>query len=153
MSCAGTSVPLPGITCLINHVMEGKIEWRVEVTGRREGRRRELLDDLKETNAYCKFKDEALDRTLCWTRNGRSYWPVVRQTAVWRMNSLLTACCERGNKRFVSCKNNFSTSWASVNFLNRFSLQGLGHVTCQQFMCGIEVHLLLLALHKSKHTF
>ena len=129
MSCARTSLLLPGITCFMNHVMEGKIEWSVEVTGRREGRRRELLDDLKETRGYCKFKDEALDRTLCWTRNGRGYWPVVRQNAVWKMNILLTACCERGNKRLVSCKDNFLTSWSSVNFSNRFSLQGFCHLS------------------------
>jgi hypothetical protein len=34
------------------------------VTGRRERRRRELLDDLKETSGYCKFKNDALDGTL-----------------------------------------------------------------------------------------
>jgi hypothetical protein len=50
--------------CLINHIIEGKIEGRVEVTRRRERRRNELLDDLKETREYFKFKDEALDRTL-----------------------------------------------------------------------------------------
>jgi hypothetical protein len=139
--------------CLINHVIEGKIEGRVEVTGRRERRRRVLLDDLKETRGYCKFKDETLDRTLWRTRSWRGYWPVVRQTTEWMMNGLLTAFCGRGNKRFVSCKNNFLTSWATVNCSNKISLQGLGHVTCQQFMCGVEVHHLLVALYKTKHTF
>ena len=39
---------------------------------RRERRRKQLLDDLKETPVYCKLKEEALDRTLenllwtCW---------------------------------------------------------------------------------------
>jgi hypothetical protein len=30
--------------CLLQHVIEGKIERRVEVTGRRERRRKQLLD-------------------------------------------------------------------------------------------------------------
>jgi hypothetical protein len=34
------------------------------VTGRRETRRKELLDDFKEKNGYCKLKEEALDRPL-----------------------------------------------------------------------------------------
>jgi hypothetical protein len=33
--------------CLVRHVIEGKVEERVEVMGRR-GRRKELLDVLKE---------------------------------------------------------------------------------------------------------
>jgi hypothetical protein len=36
----------------------------IEVTGRREGRRRELLDDLKERRGYSHLKEEALDRTM-----------------------------------------------------------------------------------------
>jgi hypothetical protein len=32
--------------CLIKHVTEGKIEGRIEMTGRRGRRRRQLLDDL-----------------------------------------------------------------------------------------------------------
>ena len=35
--------------CLLKHVTEGKIQGRIEVTGRRKRRRRkQLLDDLKE---------------------------------------------------------------------------------------------------------
>ena len=33
--------------CLLKHVIEGKIEGRVEVTVRRGRRRKKLLDDLK----------------------------------------------------------------------------------------------------------
>jgi hypothetical protein len=43
--------------CLLKHVIEGKIEERIEVTGRR-GRRHQLLDDLKEKRGYCKLIDE-----------------------------------------------------------------------------------------------
>jgi len=64
----------------IQRVIEGKIKWRIEVTGRRGRRRRKLLDDLKERRGYYRLKDEALDRTMWRARFGRSFGPVVRQT-------------------------------------------------------------------------
>jgi hypothetical protein len=42
--------------CLLKHVIEGKIEGRIKVAGRRGIRRRHLLDDLKEKKGYSKFK-------------------------------------------------------------------------------------------------
>jgi hypothetical protein len=63
--------------CLLKHVIGGKFD----VKGRRGRRHRELLDDLKETRGYWKFKNEALDRTVCRTGFGRGNGPVVRQTA------------------------------------------------------------------------
>jgi hypothetical protein len=50
--------------CLIIHVIEGKLEGRTEMTGRRGRRRKQLLDDLKEKRRYWKLKEEALDRTI-----------------------------------------------------------------------------------------
>jgi hypothetical protein len=38
--------------CLIKHVIEGKIEGKVEVRGRQKIRRMQLLDDLKEKSRY-----------------------------------------------------------------------------------------------------
>jgi hypothetical protein len=67
--------------CLIKFVIEGKIEGRIQVTGRRGKRCKQLLDDLKEMRGCWKLKEEALDRTLRVTRFGRGYGPVVRQTA------------------------------------------------------------------------
>jgi hypothetical protein len=67
-------------TYLLKHVIEGKIEGRLEVTGRREIRCKQLLEDLKEKRGYCKFKEEALDRTLWRTRFARGYVSVVGQT-------------------------------------------------------------------------
>jgi hypothetical protein len=66
--------------CRLKHVMEGKIEGRIEVAGRRGGRRKQLLDDLKGKRRYCKLKEEALDRTLWRTRFERNYGPVIKQT-------------------------------------------------------------------------
>ena len=43
------------------------------MTGRRERRRKQLIDDPKEKIGYCQLKEEALDRTLCRTFFGRVY--------------------------------------------------------------------------------
>jgi hypothetical protein len=51
-------------------VIEGKLEGRIEMTGRRGRRRKQLLDDLKENRKYWKLKEEALDCTLWRTRFG-----------------------------------------------------------------------------------
>jgi hypothetical protein len=45
-------------------VIEGKMEGRIEVTGRGTRRRKQLLDDLKEERGYWKLEEETLDRTL-----------------------------------------------------------------------------------------
>jgi hypothetical protein len=48
---------------------------------KRERRRKQLLDDLKETRGYWKMKEGALGRTLWRTRFGRRCGPVLEQTA------------------------------------------------------------------------
>jgi hypothetical protein len=58
--------------CLLKHVIEGKIDGRIEVTGRRGIKRKQLADDLIEK--------EALDRTLWRTHFARGYGSVVRET-------------------------------------------------------------------------
>jgi hypothetical protein len=73
--------------CLLKHVIEGKLEGRIEMTGRWRRRRKQLLDDVKEKRRYWKLKEEALDRTMWRTRFGRGYGPVVRQTTEW-MNTI-----------------------------------------------------------------
>jgi len=45
-----------GRNCILKHIIEGKVEGRVEVTGRRGRRRKQLLDSLKETREYWKLK-------------------------------------------------------------------------------------------------
>jgi hypothetical protein len=61
---------------------------------RRGGRRRkQLLHDLKEVRGYCKFKEEALDRSLLGACCGRSHGSVVRQTMeLMNALSVLGAC-------------------------------------------------------------
>jgi len=66
--------------CLLQRVIEGKIQGGIEVTGRQGKRRRKLLDDLKERREYSHLKEEALDRTMWRARFGRGFGPVVRQT-------------------------------------------------------------------------
>ena len=53
--------------------MEGNVEGRVEVSGRRGRRRRKLLDDRKKTRGYWKLEQGALYRTLWRRRCGREY--------------------------------------------------------------------------------
>jgi hypothetical protein len=50
--------------CLLKHVIEGKIEGRTEMTGRRGRRRKQQLDDLKETTGYWKLEEETVTCTL-----------------------------------------------------------------------------------------
>jgi hypothetical protein len=66
--------------CLLKRVIEGKIEGRIEMAGRRGRRRKQLVDNLREKRRYWKLKGEALDRTLWRTRFGRNYGSVIRQT-------------------------------------------------------------------------
>jgi hypothetical protein len=65
--------------CLLKHIIEIKIEGRIEATGRRGRRHNKLLDDLKEKRGHCKLKTEGLDCILWRTCCGRSYGAVLRQ--------------------------------------------------------------------------
>jgi hypothetical protein len=64
--------------CLLKHIIEGKIEERIEVTGRGGRRRKQVLDDLKETRGCKTLNEEALDRTLWRTCFGKDYAALVR---------------------------------------------------------------------------
>ena len=67
--------------CLLQRVIEGKIQGGIEVTGRQGRRRRKLLDDLTERREYSHLEEETLVRTTWRARFGRGFGPVVRQTA------------------------------------------------------------------------
>jgi len=70
--------------CLLRQVIERKIKGGggIEVTGRRERRRRKLPDDLKERRVYSHLREEALYRTMWKDRFGRGCGPVVRQPTI-----------------------------------------------------------------------
>jgi hypothetical protein len=53
------------------------VKGGIEVTGRC----RKLLDNLKERRGYYHLKEEALDCTMWRAGFGRSFGPVIRQTA------------------------------------------------------------------------
>ena len=57
----------------MKHVIEGKMD----VTGRRRKRRKQLLDYLKEMRRYWKLTEEALDRTVWEAGFGRDYGRVA----------------------------------------------------------------------------
>jgi hypothetical protein len=46
--------------CLLNHVIEGKMEGKIELKERRWRGRKQLLDDLKENGRYRKLNEETL---------------------------------------------------------------------------------------------
>ena len=50
--------------CLLKHVIEGNIEGRLEVTGNRGRRLKQLLDKFREKRRYWKLRAEAFDCTL-----------------------------------------------------------------------------------------
>jgi len=50
------------------------------VAGRRGAKRKQLLNDLKETGGHWNFEEEALTHTLWGSRFGKGYGRVVRQT-------------------------------------------------------------------------
>jgi len=58
--------------CLLNHVIEGKIEG---MGRRRKRRRKQLLDDLKEKRRCWNLKEEVLNRS-CFKRG---YGAVIRR--------------------------------------------------------------------------
>ena len=64
--------------CLQKHVIEEKIDRRIEVTGRRGRRSKQLLRDFRETRGRWILKEEVLDRSVCRTRLGTGCGPVVR---------------------------------------------------------------------------
>jgi hypothetical protein len=66
--------------CILQRVTEGRIQRKIEVTGRQGRRHRKLLDDLKERRGYSHLKEEALDRNMWRARFRRGFGPVVRQT-------------------------------------------------------------------------
>jgi hypothetical protein len=41
------------MNCLLKHVIEAKIKRSIKVTGRKGSRRKQLLDDPKETILFC----------------------------------------------------------------------------------------------------
>jgi uncharacterized protein (UPF0335 family) len=62
--------------CLLKHVIDGKIEGRIEVTERRERRRKQLLDDLKEMEDIESTKSQSLENSIrkkLWTFRKTDY--------------------------------------------------------------------------------
>ena len=69
------------VTPCVRHVIEGKIEERIEVMERRGRRCKQLLDYFKKKRGYCKLKEEALASAVWSTRFGRGHGTVVGETA------------------------------------------------------------------------
>ena len=59
--------------CLLKQVIEGKIKGEMEVTRRRERRRKKQLDDLKDWRGYSHLKEEVLARNMWRNRFGGGF--------------------------------------------------------------------------------
>jgi len=68
---------------LLKHVIFRKIEKRIEVTGKRERRRKQILDGFKAKRGKLKLKEAALDRTLWGNVFGRGKGAVLRLIKEW----------------------------------------------------------------------
>lgn len=67
------------ISCVetaLKHVTVGKREGRTELTLRRGRRRKQFLDDFKETRRYQKLKEKAPDHTVWRNHFGRTEYGV-----------------------------------------------------------------------------
>jgi hypothetical protein len=74
--------------CLLKQVIDGKIDRKIEVTGRRGRRHKQLLYSPNENRGYCKLKAEALNGTVRRTGFGRGNGPIV---GLWN-EGLATHC-------------------------------------------------------------
>jgi hypothetical protein len=63
--------------CLLQQIIEGKIQGQVEVTRRRGRRRKKLVNDLGDRRGYSHLKEEALNCIKWMNRFGRGFGPVV----------------------------------------------------------------------------
>ena len=72
---------LPGLQEHLSCVQPGKVGGRIEMTGRRGRRRKQLLDEVKEKRRFWELKKEALDRTVWRNCFGNGCRPVIRQNA------------------------------------------------------------------------
>ena len=68
------------------------MDGRIKMRGERERRRKQLLDDLKESREYGKIEKEALDHTAWRTRFGRGHGPNVSHGIARQAVSSLRVC-------------------------------------------------------------
>ena len=68
---------------LLKHIIKGKVEVLVEVTGRQGRRSKQLLEDFNKARGRWKLKAETIDRAVWIIRFARGYEHVVRQTTEW----------------------------------------------------------------------
>ena len=60
--------------CLLKHVTEGKVEGTIEVIGRRGGRRKQLLDELKRKERILEIKTRSIRSQCVENSLGKRLW-------------------------------------------------------------------------------
>jgi hypothetical protein len=66
--------------CLLEYVIEGKIERRIGVTERRGRRCGQLMGNLKKTRGYWKLKEDTPDGNTWANKCARGCGPYIRHT-------------------------------------------------------------------------
>jgi hypothetical protein len=66
--------------CLLKRVTEGKIQGRIELTGRQVKDVESYWMTFRKKRGFAHLKEEALDRTVWRAHFGRGFGPVVRHT-------------------------------------------------------------------------
>jgi hypothetical protein len=99
--------------CLLEHVIEGKIKGKIEETGRRGRRRKQLLGDIKKTRRFWKLKEDALHGILWRTRFGKGMdlsHDILRDKDE-EQNNLHSKDSVRGSKRMKFASITKSCQW------------------------------------------
>ena len=100
--------------CLLEHVFEGKIEWRIGVTGRWGRRGGQLMGELKRKRGYWKLKQDAPDRTTWGNNSARGCGPVIGYTTEW-MNEWINGCMNVTPKKFFHRQVFLQIFWAHLS--------------------------------------
>jgi hypothetical protein len=101
--------------CILQHVIEGKIEVRTEVTARRGRRRTQLLEDLKKTRGLCQQSPPTVR-----LHNRTDWFPFKRNGMPLSPDNIAVHCCNdicilfhaittNGNKYAHLCSANIRT--------------------------------------------
>ena len=111
---------------LFGGLLRDVIEGKTRRTGRQGRRRKQLLDDLKETRQHWKLEDEGLDRTLWRTHFGRGYGTVVRHYVMMMMMMMMMILSLFGLRKAIRREKMSSDIWRL-----RWSILLFGDVKCK----------------------
>ena len=94
--------------CLLNHVIEGKIQERKVIIERRGRRSKQLLEDLKEREGPWKLKEETPARSMWRTHIAKRLWGCRKTDRGMMLNDVCYICntmtSRFSRQRYSPCK-------------------------------------------------